>query len=353
MLVFDAPIKSIFISGNINNNSVILANFTQNIDTFTREDDVIFSNQYTTWFDFAISNDDAYLATIFRDSVGKLFIYKGYGDNVFVQLPFSSSGDNFTSNFGGYGYDHGISFLQNGDYLIATLRNVFPNIQVYKRDNDDFTKLTIISDIPENADFCNTISCSPNSNYVAVLWGGFNNATLFPNATIYKRTGDVFTRLVEIDPPDPSFFEWPYNAGFSNDYFVLINEYRLMLYKIENDVFTRVDTVVFDLDTEQGKDVAISRNGKHIIAITRKYVQIYKIENDTMTLVYQNDEAFWFDQYNHCTVSPDSNYFAYTNDDNATVVIVKKIDDDTFLELTSLSTGSYWPNRSRFTNTGY
>jgi hypothetical protein len=354
-LTFDVILKSLYVSIFNWNQIATLVDFKQDVDTFTDEG-VLINTGNERWFDFSISNDDNYLALITREgsaSAGQLRIYKRYGTS-WVQLPFDSTGDDFWSyNYNGwYGLDHGISFLGT-DYLIATLNGVLPNIQVYKRDGDDWNKLTIIGDTPPFVTEPVTIGCSPNGLYVATLWEGFIGGTQYPNATIYKRDGDVFSKVIDLFPPNPETYEWPRNICFSDTHCALINDFRVSLYEIGNDAFTKVDEVVFDLASSDGTDVAFSRNGNHIFLLTRSYAKIYKVFNNTLVLVYESDEALWQNQYVNVTISPDGNYFAYVDEDVGQVVVIKRIDDDTFSRLPNIAVANMWAVRPRFTNTGY
>ena len=103
------------------------------------------------------------------------------------------------------GTGYGVDFSHDSTYM-AVAHNVTPFITIYKRNGDVFTKLPDPETLP--ASTVEGVSFSHDSTYMAVAhW-----AT--PFVTIYKRNGDVFTKLPnpEALPPDNGI-----GVAFSHD----------------------------------------------------------------------------------------------------------------------------------------
>jgi hypothetical protein len=80
----------------------------------------------------------------------------------------------------------GVAFSSDDTYM-AVAHSTTPFITIYKRSGDTFTKLSNPGDLPANNG--NGVAFSSNGTYMAVAH------TTSPYITIYKRSGDTFTKL--------------------------------------------------------------------------------------------------------------------------------------------------------------
>ena len=183
-----------------------------------------------------LSPDGNYLAV--GGGSPSLTIYKRNGDT-FTKIPGPDlfPGDDQNPSFNSV---LGLSFSPDSTYL-ATGHTISPSFSIYKRSGDTFTKLPSADIAP--ATNVRSLVFSGDGNYVAI----FSNST--PYLTIYKRNGDAFNKLPAPDvlPGDdgnqPSSYVLS-NIDFTSDgrYLAVANKGfpGITVYKREGDIFTKL-----------------------------------------------------------------------------------------------------------------
>ena len=80
--------------------------------------------------------------------------------------------------------------LSAGGTYMSVAYEASPYITIYKRSGDTFTKLADPATLPTGVGL--GVSWSPDGTYMSV-----SNGTASPFITIYKRSGDTFTKLAD------------------------------------------------------------------------------------------------------------------------------------------------------------
>jgi WD40 repeat protein len=191
------------------------------------------------------------------------------GDRVVVYPPAQSLVEDLSTLPTDMAY--GCAFSPDGTYL-AVAHFDSPYITIYKRSGDTFTKLNNPSVLPTGVG----LGCafSPDGVYLAVAHDSS------PFITIYKRSGDTFTKL-----GNPSSL--PGNQGngcaFSPDGTYLAvahtNSPYITIYKRSGDTFTKLSNPP-TLPTDWGLGCAFSPDGTYLAVAHYEspYITIYVAE---------------------------------------------------------------------------
>jgi 6-phosphogluconolactonase (cycloisomerase 2 family) len=157
-----------------------------------------------------------------------------------------------------------------------------PFITIYKRDGDTFTKLNNPNILPGNNFPSSTgysTAFSPDGTYLAIA----HNQT--PFITIYKRSGDTFTKLSNPATLPPTTGQ---GVAFSPDGTYLAVAHSgspfITIYKRSGDTFTKL-TNPATLPTGTGRGTAFSTDGTYLAVAhnTSPFITIYERSGDTFT----------------------------------------------------------------------
>ncbi len=256
------------------------------------------------------------------------------------------SGDTFTklSNPDVFptGDGRGTSISSDGIYLAVT-HLVAPFVTIYKRTGDTFTKLgtPILADQPTNNSFYNP-SFSADGTYLSIP------STAIPYVLIYKRTGDTFNKL-----SDPATIPagGVYATSLSPDGTYLAVSHAITpfitIYKRSGDTFTKLTPDPSSLPTGIGRGISFSHDGTYLSIAheVSPFVTIYKRTGDTFNKL--TDPAILPTGIGRgSSFSPDGTYLAIGHDVTPFVSIYKRTaGTDTFVKLpnpTTLPAGATW-----------
>lgn len=198
----------------------------------------------------SFSPDGKYLACG-STSFPRLTIYKRSG-NTFTKLP------NPLELPASYVY--ALRFSDDGVYL-AVMVWASPTIYIYKRIGDTFTKLSTPSVQPAGDAQVGTASFSSNGDYLAT--GHVSSFGSSPFATVYKRSGDTFTKLPTL-PSLPS-----QDVGcveFSKDGIYLLVSFisgtqTTYIYKRTGDTFAKLPNNL----ARGARGASFSPDGEHLV----------------------------------------------------------------------------------------
>ena len=171
---------------------------------------------------------------------------------------------------------YGVSFSGDGVYM-ASVHTSSPYLSLYKRSGDTFTKLTDPSVIPPSTSY--GCSFSDDGVYLAVVSSGS------PYLSLYKRSGDTFTKLAN---PATNPTGIAYRASFSQDGTYLAVAHAtspfMTIYKRSGDTFTKLANPSV-LPGDGGQGCAFSSDGIYLSVTfpASPYVAIYKRSGDTFT----------------------------------------------------------------------
>ena len=163
----------------------------------------------------------------------------------------------------------GTAFSPDGNYL-SVCHYDSPFITIYKRSGDTFTKLPNPSTLPTGNGYGTAFS--PDGSYLSVTH------VTSPYITIYKRDGDTFTKL-----PNPSTLPTGIGVGtaFSPDGNYLSVAHTtspfITIYKRNGDTFTKLPNPSV-LPTSNGNGTAFSPDGNYLSVAhsASPFITIYK-----------------------------------------------------------------------------
>lgn len=217
---------------------------------------------------------------------------------------------------------------------MAVAHNFSPSITIYKRSGDTFTKLPNPSITPTNAG-----SSVVFSNDVTYLVVGHQSS---PFITIYKRSGDTFTKLA-----DPSVLPGlgqaftAYGIDFSSDDTYLavghgretLETIPLTIYKRSGDTFTQLSNPLLT-PAAYVLSVAFSPGGTYLAATDDvfPFLFIYKRDGDTFTKL-ANPNDLPTGTGNAVAFSPDGNYLAVASGGFNPTFRIYKREGDFFTKL--------------------
>jgi hypothetical protein len=169
------------------------------------------------------------------------------------------------------------AFSPDGTYL-AVAGNTTPTLfSVYKRSGDTFTKLTDPATLPASS--VEDFSWSSDGTYLSI------GLSATPFIAIYKRSGDTFTKLT-----DPATL--PANSGysmdFSNDDVYLSVAHPttpfVTIYKRSGDTFTKLaNPATLPAQTPYGTAFSADTTYLALSLSTTPFIAIYKRSGDTFT----------------------------------------------------------------------
>ena len=222
------------------------------------------------------------------------------------------------------GTGQGCAFSSDSIYL-AVAHTTSPYITIYKRSGDTFSKLPDPADLPTGDG--RQCAFSSDNTYLAVAH------STSPRITIYKRSGDTFSKLP--DPADlPTGNGW--DCAFSSDsiYLAVTHETspRITIYKRSGDTFSKLPDPA-DLPTGNGRGCSFSDNDTYLAVAhyNSPYITIYKRSGDTFSKlpdpgILPTGTSFG------CAFSSDSIYLAVAHSTSPRITIYKR-SGDTFSKL--------------------
>lgn len=180
-----------------------------------------------------------------------------------------------------------VAWSPDGIYL-AVASSAAPYVLIYKRSGDTFTKLSDPVGLP---DFATTsMAWSPDGKYLAIS-GAVHIFLGGRTLTVFKRSGDVFTKLDAFDDlglltgkicgwsPDGNYLALGIAPYDTNDY------PYLRIFKRTGDIFTKIKDPGF-LPTSSVRSLSWSNNGLYLAvgvdSSTDSYL-IYKQSGDSFT----------------------------------------------------------------------
>ena len=231
------------------------------------------------------------------------------------------------------GIVRGVSFSPDGQYLAAA-HSKSPYITIYKRDGDTFTKLPDPAELPAGGG--NGTAFSSDGSYLAVVHD------YAPHLTIYKRSGDTFTKLAT--PAGLPVLKYPstdgaYDVSFSPDdtYLAVVHKSGktdkryLTIFKRSGDTFTKLDdpdvvlTDPSEYGSGSGHSVAFNSDGRYLTvgyseaADLSSYLTIYERTGDSFSRLEGVEDMATGTVYS-VAFSPDGQYLAAgCNNPNVTI----------------------------------
>ena len=208
-----------------------------------------------------------------------------------------------------------IATTSDGVY-VALAHDVSPFLTIYKRDGDSLTKLPDVADPPPSGTFnqADGVAFSPDGIYLAVATPNS------PFLALYKRDGDTFNRLPNpaVLPPGQAT-----SAAFSNDgTYLVVTHFPepagsaaiFFIYKRAGDVFTKLSDPAV-LPTGSGASFSVFSSDNTYLAVsfsppfpaTVPGLFIYKRSGDTFTKL--SDPVGVLNQaYQHMAFSQDGDF---------------------------------------------
>jgi peptidoglycan/xylan/chitin deacetylase (PgdA/CDA1 family) len=201
-----------------------------------------------------------------------------------------------------------------------------PYITIYKRSGDTFTKLSNPTDLPTSTG--RAVSFDPTGTYLAVAHDGS------PYITIYKRSGDTFTKL-----SNPSSLPTGNGYGVSFDptgmYLAVAHEVSpyVTVYKRTLDTFAKLPNPA-DLPTGHGRSVLFDPTGAYLAVghTTTPFITVYKRDGDVFTKLPSPTDVPAGDGWGLAFTS-NSTYLAVGHS-NTPFITVYKREGDVFTKLT-------------------
>lgn len=277
-------------------------------------------------------------------------IYK-YEDDVFTKL----SNPSYLLQ----GNGNGCAFSPDGIHLaVCGNRPAYnqPSVIVYKRNGDSFAKVFDNANNPYATNTAFRGCCfSPSGTYLAVAYQ-HDSLTGTKRITIYKRSGDSFTRLS--DPTDIPANYTVQDCDFSYDdtYLAMTlgnTSPYIVICKRSGDSFTSLPAPDV-LPTGQTMACAFSPDGIYLSTGTITY----KRNGDSFSILPDPD-VLPAGGVTDCVFSPDGSYLAVTHNLSPFITIYNK-EGDTFTKLpdpdslpASGATGCAFSSDSRYLAVGY
>ncbi len=200
------------------------------------------------------------------------------------------------------GTGNGVAWSPDGTYLSIAHTNS-PYITIYKRSGDTFTKLSNPANLPAGTG--NGVAWSPDGNYMSVAHANS------PYITIYKRSGDTFTKLTDpatLPASTGNGVAWSPDGNYMS--VAHANSPYITIYKRSGDTFTKL-TNPGTLPTGNGTDSAWSPDGNYMAVshANSPRVTIYSRSGDTFTKL-SNPANLPTNNAQDVTWSPNGQYMA-------------------------------------------
>lgn len=224
---------------------------------------------------------------------------------------------------GGGSYD--VAYSSDGVYM-ASADLSSPYITVYKRSGDTFTKLDNPDVLPTGQ--ASSVAFSPDAAYLAVT---YYNA---PYVLIYKRSGDTFTKL-----PNPTYVPdgGSRSVAFSPDGIYMGVAHSgtdiITMYKRAGDTFTKITFPSIVGTAVGGGTISFSPDGVYFARAHQNgsRIEIYKRSGDTFTKL-ADPSTLPVGMGNDVSFSPDGVYMAVVHQSSPYLTIYKR-SGDTFTKL--------------------
>lgn len=216
------------------------------------------------------------------------------------------------------GVGYATAFSPDDNYL-ALGHSTTPFLTMYKRIEDDFTKIAF----PVPSTVVNGITFSPNGNLLVLAING-------TVSEVYNRTGDVFTKIATLTLPSQAFSV----AFSSNGEYMCIGHNGgsfISIYKVLGDTFTKISDPNI-LPTGYVRSVSFSPDGQYLCVTHNNapYATIYKKNGDSFIKVEISDPPSSMGY--GCSFSLNGNYLSIST--SATPFICNyKINGDSFKRL--------------------
>jgi len=267
-----------------------------------------------------------------KDTFGEVFIGDGITDNWIckyraeILLPTALDIDSLRWDGNAAEFSHNDIYLAVGlDWVLGMPE--CPDIRIYKRDGDTFTKIGNPDTLPTGNAY--GVAWSSDDTYLAV------GHEYSPYITIYKRDEDVFTKLD--NPADlPTGNGNGLSFGYNDTYLAISHTTTpyITIYKRAGDVFTKLSNPAI-LPTGTGEGASFSPDGIYLAVahVTSPYVTIYKRTSDTFTKL-ANPAILPTGDAHDVAFSPDGVYLAVGHTNTPFITIYKR-SGDTFTKLTN------------------
>ena len=220
-----------------------------------------------------------------------------------------------------------MNFSPNGNYLIVGTSGSGP-LLIYKRTGDSFNKLINPNEVPSATIY--DIAFSPDGTYLALAVAtSVSSSPLF----IYKQNGDIFTKLADpaILPnpsglsvafsPDGTYLALGTQGDFSFDEGVdPLNYLYAFVYKRSGDTFTKLADLDLPDTRRWGESISFDNSGDYLFigsAAESPYttppvpmVSVFKRSGDTFTPSLEIMSTFLSERVYAMALSPDNQYTA-------------------------------------------
>lgn len=176
---------------------------------------------------------------------------------------------------------HAASWSSDSAYL-AVGHSTSPYLTIYKRTGDTFTKLSDPATLPVGAVY--DVRFDPTDTYLAC-----HVSTVSTKLVIYKRSGDTFTKLA-----NPSSFP-PGNVGglgwyHDSSYLAVASSSTpyITMYKRSGDVFTELPDLTPPPSASSGTNIDFSPDGNYLaVSHAGGYgITVYTVDSATDTFTY-------------------------------------------------------------------
>jgi WD40 repeat protein len=216
-----------------------------------------------------------------------------------------------------------VDLSSDGTYLATASAISQPLLMLYKRSGDIFTKLSNPQQPPSNV---LGTSFSSDTNYLAIAF------QVNPFVYIYKRSGDSFSVLSF----SQGFNSQGFNAQFSPDTIYLSIGSQgtpfLNLYKRSGDTFTKLaDPSILPSGSVWGLSFTSDGIYLGVGSFNSPFIQIYKRNGDTFTKL-ANPATLPTGTGYRTSFSPDGTYLAIGHN-NAPFITIYKRSGDTFTKI--------------------
>ncbi len=219
----------------------------------------------------------------------------------------------------------GCTFSPDGNYLVIAGRGH----TIYKRSGDTFTKLVDHNSITGG----NCSAFTPDGLYVIEAGVGNTN-----NANVFKRNGDKFS-FEGITIPAPG---GTYGIDITSDgqYLALAGDQSpyIMIYKINGSTFTRVSSTL--VESGSARSCKFSPDGEHLVVAVDDYnttLSIYRRSGDIF-MKLSNPDVMPSGPTGECEYSKDGTYLG-VNLAYADEIILYKRNGNTYTKANSITPG--------------
>ena len=218
------------------------------------------------------------------------------------------------------GWVYGVSFTPEGDFLAIGIRGTAQDVFIYRKNaNGSFTQVTSLN---VQASDVNAVKFSPDGVYLAVAHNDI------PFLTIFKRDGEVFTKL---DEPSISPTGHGFDVAWSTDGTHLSVAHTtspfVSVYQRSDDVFTKLADPDI-LPGGNGKSVSWSPDGGHVAVghSSGEFITLYQKAGESL-IKMNGFDILPTGQVNSVSWSPDGGRFATGHVDAPFVTLYQKTGD--------------------------